>query len=318
MIPLTLPETAGFLREHDNYIMLTHRRPDGDTIGCAAALCGGLRKLGKQAYVLENPQFTEKFRPYLEGLTIPAIPENAILVATDIATGKLMPLSAEDYVNQVDLRIDHHGHDDAFGLRGYVDPTAAACGEIVLDLLRLLEVPVDKPIAEALYCAISTDTGCFRYSNTTARTLRAAAECRDCGADTFAVNQVMFLTKRLERLKLEAYLTAHTEFYAGGKVAVSAIPEALKLELGLTEDDIDDISGFGREIAGVQIGVMLREVGSQGKISVRTSPAYNASTICAHCGGGGHKAAAGATVDGGLSGAKTAVLQAIAAEGVAL
>ena len=291
MIPLTLPETACFLREHDNYIMLTHRRPDGDTIGCAAALCSGLRKLGKPAYVLENPQFTEKFRPYLEGLTIPAIPENAILVATDIATGKLMPYSAENYVNQVDLRIDHHGSDGAFGLQGYVDPTAAACGEIILDLLRLLEVPVDKPIAEALYCAISTDTGCFRYSNTTARTLRAAAECRDCGADTFAVNQVMFLTKRLERLKLE---------------------------LGLTEDDIDDISGFGREIGGVQIGVMLREVGSRGKISVRTSPAYDASAICALCGGGGHKAAAGATVDGGLNGAKTAVLQAISATGVSL
>ena len=128
----------------------------------------------------------------------------------------------------------------------------------------------------------------------------------------------MFLTKRLERLKLEAYLTEHTEFYAGGKVAVSAIPEALKLELGLTEDDIDDISGFGREIGGVQIGVMLREVGSRGKISVRTSPAYDASAICALCGGGGHKAAAGATVDGGLNGAKTAVLQAISAMGVSL
>ena len=113
-------------------------------------------------------------------------------------------------------------------------------------------------------------------------------------------------------------MTQSTEFYAGGKVAVSAIPDKLKEELGLTEDDIDDISGFGREIAGVEIAVMLRQVGELGKISVRTSPNYNASAICARVGGGGHKAAAGASVDGGIEGAKQAVLAAIEAEGVKL
>lgn len=315
---LTIPELAGQLLKNDNYIMLTHRRPDGDTIGSAAALCGGLRAIGKQAAVLENPQFTEKYRPFLEGLTTDCVPENAIFVSVDVASAGMISFSGENYVNRISCVIDHHGMNRDFGEQGCVDPSAAACGEIVLELLHAMKAPIDKKIAEALYCAISTDTGCFRYSNVTARTLRAAAECKECGADTFAINQVMFMTKRLARLKLDAYLTQNTEFFADGLVAVSTIPPKLKEELGITEDDIDDISGFGREIAGVEIAVMLRQVKEGGKISVRTSPNYDASMLCTAIGGGGHKAAAGATVSGGIEDAKAAILRAIEESGVKL
>ncbi|MBQ6430923.1 MAG: DHH family phosphoesterase [Oscillospiraceae bacterium] len=314
----TIPEIAAYLLQNDNYIMLTHRRPDGDTVGCAAALCGGLRALGKRAEVWENPQFTEKYRPYLDGLTTETIPDDAILIVVDIATAGLLPYGSEDYVNRIDLRIDHHGRDMAFGKEGFVDSSAAACGEIVLDLLESMNAPIDKRIAEALYCAIATDTGCFRYSNVTAKTLRAAAKCKDYGADTFAVNRVMFLTKRLARLKLDAYLTETTKFYAGGEVAISQIPARVIDEFGITEDDIDDISGFGREIEGVKIGVMLREVSEGGKISVRTAPEYDAAAICTVLGGGGHRAAAGATVPGGIDEAKAAILRALEESGVAL
>ncbi len=314
----TIPEIAAYLLQNDNYIMLTHRRPDGDTVGSAAALCGGLRALGKRAAVWENPQFTDKFRPYLSGLTTDEIPEDAKLVVVDIATAGLLPYGTENYVNRIDLRLDHHGRDLEFGAVGFVDSSAAACGEIILDLLEQMHAPIDKRIAEALYCAIATDTGCFRYSNVTAKTLCAAAKCKQLGADTYAVNQVMFLTKRLARLKLDAYLTETTEFFAGGRVAVSQIPEQVITDLGVTEDDIDDISGFGREIEGVRIGVMLREVKEGGKISVRTAPEYDAAAICAVLGGGGHRAAAGATVPGGLEEAKAAILRALEANGVAL
>ena len=311
MKTLTIPELAVALLAGDNYIMLTHRRPDGDTIGSAAALTRGLRGLGKEAYILENPQFTEKFRPYLEGLTIDRIPQGATIVTVDIAAEGLFPFSALDYVNQVAFRIDHHGSRADFGEKGYVDPEAAACGEIILELLQEMKAPMDPKTAEAVYVAISTDTGCFRYSNTTANTLRASALCKELGADTFAVNQTMFLTKRLARLKLDAHLARTTEFYARGKVAVSTISNEVRKELGITEDDIDDISGFGREIEGVEIAVMLRQEGENGKISVRTSPGHDAAAICALMGGGGHKAAAGATVEGGIEAAKQAVLEAL-------
>lgn len=305
---LTISELAKELLSGDNYVMLTHRRPDGDTIGCAVALTRGLRNLGKTAHILENSQFTEKYRPYLDGLTAEAVAENATLIAVDVAAEGILSYNAENYVNQITYRIDHHGGRADFAQKGYVDPEAAACGEIILALLEEMEAPLDAKIGEALYVAISTDTGCFRFSNVTASTLRAAAKCKDLGADTFAVNQVMFLTKRLSRLKLDAYLAENTEFYAEGSVAVSAIPDELRSRLGLTEDDLDDISGFGREIEGVKVAVMLRQVPDGGKISVRTAPGYDASAICARLGGGGHKAAAGATVTGGIEAAKAAIL----------
>lgn len=313
---ITIPEAAAFLRERDDFLILTHRRPDGDTIGCAAALCGGLRALGKRAFILENPQFTPKFRPFLDGLTTPSVGEKACIVAVDIASSRLFPFGCETLTERTALAIDHHGRNDLYADRSYIDPSAAACGEIVLDILRELGVTPDRRIAEALYCAVSTDTGCFRYSNTTAKTLRAAAYCKDCGADTFAINQVMFLTKRMERLKLEAYLTESTEFFADGLVAISQLPSEKRRELGITEDDIDDISGFCREIAGVEIGVMIRDERGDGKLSVRTSPRYDASAICAALGGGGHSAAAGATVSGGIAAAREAVLRVLTEMGV--
>ena len=138
MKQLTVSEAAAFLQAHDNYVILTHRRPDGDTVGCAAALCGGLRALGKTAAILENPQFTPKFRPYLEGLTCEALPENACIVAVDIASERIFAYNAAELTERVALLIDHHGRNSAYAAQGLVDAGAAACGEIVLDVLNAL------------------------------------------------------------------------------------------------------------------------------------------------------------------------------------
>ncbi len=316
MKELTKREVAGFLLNHDHFCILTHRRPDGDTIGCAAALCRGLRSIGKNAWILENPQFTPKFQQYLRELTTEDLRRDMCFIAVDIATASLLPDNAKELA--VELRIDHHGRDMEFGRQGYVDPSVAACGEIILEILQTMDVQIDKQMAEALYLAISTDTGCFRFSNVTANTFRAAAFCIDCGADTFAVNQVMFLTKRLARLKLDAYLADTTQFFADGKVAVSLLPNKIREELGITEDDIDDISGFAREIEGVKIAAMIRQEGSGSKLSVRTAPEYDACALCAVLGGGGHRAAAGATVQGSLAQAQAAILSAIEKMGVSL
>lgn len=310
MKKLSLRETAEFLLSHDNYLLLTHRRPDGDTVGSNAALCRALRKLGKRAALYANPQFTPKFAPYYEGLTADAVPENATLVSVDVAAEGLFPFGMEDA--KPVLAIDHHGTNSGFADFGYVDPSAAACGEIIWALLPLLGVAPDREIAEAVYVAVSTDTGCFRYSNVTANTLTVAAACNACGADIFSINRVMFEIKRKARLQLEAYLVDTMEFYADGKVSVNAMPKEVLNKLGITEDDIDDISGFGRNVEGVEIAVMLREVENGiGKVSVRTSPNFDAAKICARFGGGGHAAAAGGSVPGGIEAAKKAVLASI-------
>ncbi len=242
MIRKTLPEAAAWLRQNDCYLLLTHRRPDGDTLGFAAALCRGLRQLGKAAWLLENPEVTPKYAPYLTGLTVPAPLEGATVLAIDTASPGLLPENAQPLADNVQLCIDHHGSNTGYAAATLVAPGCAACGEVIFRLLEALTVPVDKGIAEALYLAIATDTGCFRYSNVTAETMRIAAQLMDCGANSYPINKVMFETKRLPRLRLEAYLIEHVAFFSAGRIGISIIPAHLRQQLGLTSDDLEDIS----------------------------------------------------------------------------
>ena len=181
---MTRLETAQMLREHDNFIILTHRRPDGDTTGCAAGLCLGLRALGKSAWVLRNRQLTPKLAPFAEGLLTDTCPEDATVISVDIASLGLFSFDAEalHLEERLCFAIDHHGSND-LSVPKLVEPDSAACGEIILELLELLGVTLTRQMAEALYLAISTDTGCFKYSNTTAHTHAAAAnaDCRRRG-----------------------------------------------------------------------------------------------------------------------------------------
>ena len=315
---MTRTEFCAFLRGHDNFVILTHRRPDGDTIGSAAALCRGLRQRGKTAFVLTNEQFTPRFGPFLDGLTCDALPAGATVISADIASEGLLSFDAVRLQLMPVCAVDHHGS-NSLACPKLVEADKAACGEIVYAVLTELGVTVTKQIAECLYTAISTDTGCFKFSNTTANTHRMAAALIAAGADVYPINKLFFDTKSFARLRLEAKLTDTMEFYAGGAVGVCMMPKSLLAEFTVTEDDLDSISGFARSIEGVRIGVMIREVeDGLGKISLRTEAPYDASAICQRLGGGGHAAAAGASVPGGIEGAKAAILQALRDSGVRL
>lgn len=314
---MTINETACWLEDHDQYCILTHRNPDGDTIGCAAGLCRGLREIGKTAAILQNPQFTARYDDYLEGLVCPAVPEQATIVSVDMASESLLPDSFRPLAGKIGLAIDHHGSNTGFAPDRLVEPDSAACGELIYLLLLALDAPISAQTADALYLAISTDTGCFQYSNTTSRTLRIAADLKDAGSHTASINKIMFDTKSFPRLQLESRLTAAMERLADGLVAVCTLPLAWMDELGLSEDDIDSISSFPRTVDGVQVGIMLRQLPDDAvKLSVRTGPRYNASDICALLGGGGHKAAAGATVPGDFAAVRAKVLDALRQKGV--
>ena len=315
---MTRTEFCAFLRGHDNFVILTHRRPDGDTIGSAAALCRGLRQLGKTAFVLTNEQFTPRFGPFLDGLTCDALPAGATVISADIASEGLLPFDAVRLQLMPVCAVDHHGS-NSLACPKLVEADKAACGEIVYAVLTELGVTVTKQIAECLYTAISTDTGCFKFSNTTANTHRTAAALIAAGADVYPINKLFFDTKSFARLRLEAKLTDTMEFYADGAVGVCTMPKSLLAAFTVTEDDLDSISGFARSIEGVRIGIMIREVeDGLGKISLRTEAPYDASAICQRLGGGGHAAAAGASVPGGIEGAKAAILQALRDSGVKL
>ena len=294
---LTRIETAAFLAQNDNFAIVTHRRPDGDTIGSSALLCRGLRQLGKTAYVLENPEITEKYVALHAGLTKAAVEEGDTVVSVDVASPAMLGEYFAPLQDKIVLRIDHHSSATSFTEVELVDGDSASCGEVVYDVLKEMGAVLDEAMANALYTAVSTDTGCFRYANTTANTLRVAADCLAAGADTFNMNQAYFETNSLGRLRLQGWMVETAIFLQGGKIVICPLPREKELELGLTEDDLDSISGFPRTIAGVKIAATLRQEDSgKIKMSVRAVPGCDAAAICAKFGGGGHKGAAGASM----------------------
>ena len=307
---LTVQEAAARLRQMDNVLLLTHVRPDGDTIGSAAALCQALRDMGKTAYLLYNPEITDTYAPYAEPYWASEgfVPEH--IVSTDIAALNLLPDNAAAYGQHVGLAIDHHGSHGFFAANTCLDADAAACGEIVYDIIRRLTA-VTPDIALPLYVAVSTDTGCFVYTNTTARTHRIAAELMDCGIDVGAVNKALFRTKSAVRLAMEARMVADMELYDNGRVVVMSIPLSLCRELHATEADIEELSSLAALVQGTDCGITLRELKpGRVKISLRTGPRVDACAVCRVLGGGGHKAAAGATVEGTMDEVKAGILAA--------
>jgi len=312
---ITMKEAAALLREWDNILLLTHKRPDGDTIGSAIALCRILRGLGKTAWLLESRDATHLFQPYLEGYIAPEDFTPDKIVSVDVADEKLLPPNAERYKGKVDLAIDHHPSNTAFAAKCCVEADRAACGEIIYELALELGV-MDKKTAEALYVAVSTDSGCFVYGSTTPHTHRVAAALMEQGIDTPVLNKRHFRTKSFKRLRLESAIVRDMELYQNGTIAVAPVSLAMMAEVGATEDDAEDVASFIGQMEGVLHAVTVRELcPGECKVSLRTDPNFlNASSTCARLGGGGHVAAAGCTVKGTVREVVDRMLAAIQAE----
>lgn len=301
---------AGYLEALDNVLLLTHVRPDGDTIGSAAALCRALRDCGQTAYLLPNPEITATYAPYAAPYWAPEGWQAEHIVSVDIADASLLPENAQPYRDRIELAIDHHPSQTFFARNTCLEADSAACGEIVYEIVGRL-TDITPEIAMALYVAVSTDCGCFVYANTTARTHRIAAALMERGIDVGPVNKALFRTKSPVRLAMEARMVADMELYDNGRVVVMSIPLALCRELGAAESDVEELSSLAALVQGTDCGITLRELKpGRVKLSLRTGPRVDASAVCRVLGGGGHRGAAGATVDGTLDEAKAAILAA--------
>ena len=271
-----------------------------------------LRALGKEAYLLPNPEITATYAPYAAPYWAPEGWEPSFVVSVDIAALSLLPENAKAYAGCIDLAVDHHPSQEFFAAETCLEAESAACGEIIYEIIRELTA-VTPEIALPLYVAISTDTGCFVYSNTTARTHRIAAELFAAGIDPAPVNKALFRTKSKTRLAMEARMVAEMELYDNDRVVVMTIPLALREQMHATDADIEELSSLAALVEGTDCGVTLRELRpGTVKLSLRTGPRVNATLVCKKLGGGGHAAAAGATIEGTLEQAKRATLAAIA------
>lgn len=293
---MTELQAAQWLLQRDNFLLLTHVRPDGDTLGSAAALALALRGLGKTAHVAYNPGITETYAGYMTGCYAPAdfVPEH--IVAVDIATENLLPPALEQWRGKSELCIDHHPSNEGYAQETCLDPTAAACGEIIYRICKELGV-MDGEIAKQLYIAITTDCGCFVYNNTTPATHRIAAELMEYGDFWKQVNRNCFQTLSLKEIRLQNRLLESMEFFDDGTLAVGAISLADLAEFEASQGDSEELASWANKIQGVKASATLRQLEQRvWKVSLRTDGSLNATQVCGLLGGGGHAAAAGASM----------------------
>ena len=292
---MTLNECKEFLKEHDGYLLVTHIRPDGDTLGSAAALCHILRRMGKIAYVYDNPETTPSYSRYTSPYLAPKDFVPNCTVAVDLASERLFPKELPE--NTVfDLCIDHHPTNTGYAQNLYCLSEKASCGEVILLIAKELG-GLDETLASLLYIAVSTDCGCFVYGNTTADTHRAAAELIDAGADYKPLNRALFRTFTFSRLMLEGLIYSGMQSYADGKVTVATVTRAMMEQAGATEDDCDDLASLAGRVGGCHVSVTIRELEDNVcKVSLRSAETFDCAALCALHGGGGHRMASGCTI----------------------
>lgn len=296
-------------------VLVAHVDPDGDALGSTLALKRALDTLGKTTVLpVEAP-------PYLRFLVddgelsppLASLPEGALLAVLDVAELSRVvgaPTEGAAFV----VNVDHHGTNERFGDRSLVQPGAAATAQIVKDLIDALGVPWTPRIALPCLTGLMTDTGTFRYANTTGDVLRTAAALIDVGVD------YVDLADRLQ-WRPKSYFTVlgrvmeTIEFPAGGRVTLATVPLEAQALAGPDEDASDDFVGVIRYVEGSLVAVLLKQKDDAVKVSVRARAPVSAQRICVDLGGGGHVAAAGAKITGrDLAAARTRVMAAVEAE----
>lgn len=299
-------QCAQLLKDNDNILILTHAHPDGDTLGCGFALCRALMKLGKICAVINSDVIPKKY-DYLFDDIAPIRFKPGYVVAVDVATPNLLGDLNGQY--HIDLCIDHHSTNTEYADNLLLEDTPAAC-EIMYDIIKALDVEIDSKMAGCLYTGLTTDTGCFRYASTTAKTYRAAADLIELGADNGTINRVMFETKtktyaRLERMALESM-----EFFENERVAVITVTQDMYKKTGSNEQETEALAPLTRQVEGVEIGITIREkTDGTCKASLRTFESVNAAELARFFGGGGHNQAAACRFDCGVDAAKAQLVE---------
>ena len=240
---MTAQECSQLLLSKNNILIITHTNPDGDTLCSAAALCSALRRAGKRANLFRNPAVTTKYMPHVEKYFAPKSFKSKYIVSVDVATEKMF---AEGFDGAIDLCIDHHPTNSHYAKKELVCTDKAACGEIVLAVIKEMCGGITQEEADLLYIAVTTDTGCFQYLNTNAATFRAAAELLEYGADTGMVNVKFFRKASRARLKLEGMIYSTMGFYRDGKISVAIITKEMLRQAGAGFSGIYYLSGRRR------------------------------------------------------------------------
>lgn len=297
----SLKEIAGLLKRAKNILIFTHTNPDGDAIGSSVALCHALRTVGKNAWVLleEDPP---KYIGFIDNECCTtdrdASYNQDISVCVDCSEySRFEQLSDIFDRGRTKTCLDHHVNKAGFGDYYYIDEMEAAASQIVYKLIKEMDVEVDRRMAEAIYTGISTDTGCFQYSNTTAETHRIAAELIELGINHMGIVINLYQNTPLKKLKIQSMIIERAELIEDGRVAISYVSEEMLRDAGAEIDDAEGAIDLLRNISGVEIAVFLKERGDAVKVSFRAKSFADVRQIASAFGGGGHVKAAGCTLN---------------------
>lgn len=288
---------AALLQAQQRFTILIHRHPDGDTIGSGMALLLALRSLGKEARLFSPDPIASRYGMVVgEEDTSAGLPESFV-VAVDVADPALLGRLEEEYGSRVDLCVDHHPSNKRYAKNLLLRGDSASCCEVMYDLLLQLGCTLTPAMADALYLGASTDTGCFRYGNTTANTHRVVADLIEAGARHGLINRVMFETVSPARMILENRVKETLSFHWGGRCALMYQLQSAFEGLQVEESELEGISNIPRSIEGVEVGITVREQADGScRVSMRSSEYVDVSAVCQRFGGGGHKRAAGCTL----------------------
>lgn len=286
-------EAVEFLRTHDDYLILMHASPDGDTLGCGNALCTALQRMGKRAKAVCPDEIPHRFDYMSEGVK-PQEFEHKTIVCVDVADSKLLG-EMKEIGDRADLCIDHHVSNTQYAQRLLMREEYAAACELMYEVLLALGTEIDRMIANCLYTGIATDTGCFKFSNTTPQTHVYAAKLIECGAEIAPINYSMFELKTQGRLRLEQEVLKNMKYFGDGHIAmVTVMRETIASITDIDSDDVGAMAAIPRQIEGVDIGISIKEK-KNGilKASLRSSERIDVSEIAKKFGGGGHARASG-------------------------
>jgi len=321
-----LNKIVELLREAQTVLLFPHVQIDGDAFGSSLALCGALRNQGKQVYVLmeegipHNLSFLcgefyeEDCRKYcVEQIELEQAPD--LCLAIDCSDRSRLESRTEVFFRGKNTAcVDHHVTHEPFADYSYVDTGAAATGEIVYDLLQLLEIEIDKMTAEAIYVAIATDTGNFQYSNTRKETHLAIAGLFDRGINHNAISVNLYQNIRPEKVKLTGIALARMEFFCDGKACITMLSQEDFQKSGAFFSESEGIVEQLRNIQGVEIAIVLKEDQGKVKVGMRSKQEANVAKISTGFGGGGHERAAGCTIAGTLLEARAKIKEAASEE----
>lgn len=313
---MTINEVCSFLKQCDNVNILTHKSPDGDTLGSGFALVNFLRSMGKKANVLNTESFPERYS-FLYDSYSPMDFKEECVIAVDVADIQLLGDNLEKYTQEgkIDLCIDHHISNTFYANHNFVDSTASATCEAMYMIMDEMKTDISNIIAKCLYTGIATDTGCFKYQNTTPRTHIIASELMKYDIDFARVNRLMFDLKSKGRIMVEQVVTSNMEFYCEDQCSMIVITTDLIKSSGIESSEFEGLTSITLQIEGVQIGLLVKQRDEDTfKISVRTTDEIDACVFCNQFGGGGHVRAAGCEIKGTLDEVKSKLINAV--EGV--